>query len=116
MRVWRTPPAALLGDPLLGDPLLVNPLFVVLASHVRSFVPARRAGRAITCINLVGLTGVFLMQSGTGALIDLVERAGGAPETAFRLVFLSVIAILLVSGAIYSRQPERALTAEPVGT
>lgn len=83
------------------------PFFVILAGHARSFVPARRAGRTITCINLVGLTGVFLMQTGTGALIDLVQRAGGAPETGYRLVFLSVIAILLVSGAIYSRQPEQ---------
>ena len=82
------------------------PFFVILAGHARSFVPARRAGRAITCINLVGLTGVFLMQTGTGALIDLVENAGGARETGYRLVFLSVIAILLVSGTIYSRQPE----------
>jgi|GEM_PF-5550480 len=36
------------------------------------------------------------MQAGTGALIDLVERAGGAPTTGYRLVFLSVIAILAV--------------------
>ena len=82
------------------------PFFVILAGHARAFVPARRAGRAITCINLVGLTGVFLMQTGTGALIDLVERLGGAPETGFRLVFLAVIAILLVSAGLYSRQPE----------
>jgi hypothetical protein len=31
---------------------------------------------------------------------------GGAPTTGYRLVFLSVIAILLVSATIYSRQPE----------
>ena len=89
------------------------PFFVILAGHARSFVPARRAGRTITCINLVGLTGVFLMQTATGALIELVERAGAAPETGYRLVFLSVMTVLLVSAAIYSRQPE---APEPVLT
>ena len=82
------------------------PFYVILASHARSFVPTRRVGRAISCINLVGLTGAFLMQTGTGAMIDLVERMGGAPETGYRLVFLSVIAILMISGAIYRHQPE----------
>lgn len=88
------------------------PFYVILAGHARSFVPARRTGRAMACINLVGLTGVFVMQTGTGALIDLVERTGGAPQTGYRIVFLSVIAILLVSAAIYSRQPD-APAAEP---
>jgi len=82
------------------------PIYVILAGHARAFVPPRRVGRAVACINLVGLTGVFTMQTATGALIDLVERAGGAPATGYRLVFLSVIAILLASAAIYSRQPE----------
>jgi hypothetical protein len=60
----------------------------------------------MTCINLAGLTGVFVMQSGTGALIDLVERMGGAPATGYRLVFLSVIVVLVASAAVYRRQPE----------
>ena len=106
LAAWPDAPLALAGVTLFLFGCAA-PFFVILAGHVRSFVPARRAGRAITCINLVGLVGVFLMQTGTGALIDMVERAGGAPETGYRLVFLSVIAILLVSAAIYSRQPER---------
>lgn len=82
------------------------PFYVVLAAHARSFVPARRAGRAMTCINLVGLTGVFLMQSLTGALLNLVTEAGGTRELGYRLVFLSVIGILAVSAALYRRQPD----------
>lgn len=102
-------PAAPLG---LAYPLLfvfgcAAPIYVVLAAHARCFVPARRLGRAMTCINLVGLTAVFAMQSGTGALIGWVERAGGAPETGYRLVFLSVIGFLALSVWIYSGQPER---------
>ncbi len=105
LAIWPDAPLALASATLFLF-ACAAPFFVILAGHARSFVAARRAGRAITCINLVGLTGVFLMQTGTGALIDMVERAGGAPETGHRLVFLSVIVILLVSGAIYSRQPE----------
>ncbi|MHA1527825.1 MAG: MFS transporter [Alphaproteobacteria bacterium] len=103
--VWPDAPLAVAGASLFVFGLAA-PFYVVLAAHARSFVPARRTGRAITSINLVGLTGVFVMQSGTGALIDLVERTGGAPATGYRLVFLSVIVILAASAAIYWRQPE----------
>ena len=103
--VWPDAPLAIAGASLFVFGCAA-PFYVVLATHARSFVPARRAGRAITCINLVGLTGVFVMQSGTGARIDLVARTGGAPVTAYRLVFLSVIVILVASAAIYRRQPE----------
>jgi predicted MFS family arabinose efflux permease len=91
------------------------PFYVILVGHARSFVPARRAGRAMSCINLVGLTGVFLMQTGTGALIDLVQQAGGSAATSYRLVFLSVIAILLAASAIYSRQPDAPETGPGPG-
>jgi len=111
--VWPDAPLAIAGASLFVFGLAA-PFYVVLAAHARSFVPARRAGRAMTCINLAGLTGVFVMQSATGALIDLVERTGGAPATGYRLVFLSVIVILVASAAIYRRQPEApVLAADP---
>ncbi len=103
--IWPDAPLAIAAASLFVFGLAA-PFYVVLAAHARSFVPARRAGRAFTCINLVGLTGVFVMQSGTGALIDLVERTGGTQATGYRLVFLSVIVILVASAAIYRRQPE----------
>jgi predicted MFS family arabinose efflux permease len=103
--VWPDAPLAIAGVSLFVFGLAA-PFYVVLAAHARSFVPARRAGRAMTCINLAGLTGVFVMQGATGALIDLVARSGGAPVTGYRLVFLSVIVILVASAAIYRRQPE----------
>jgi predicted MFS family arabinose efflux permease len=103
--VWPEAPLAIAGASLFVFGCAA-PFFVVLVVHARSFVPARRAGRAITCITLVGLTGVFVMQIGTGALIDLVARAGGTPATGYRLVFLCVIGILLASAALYRRQPE----------
>ena len=103
--VWPDAPLAIAGASLFVF-ALAAPFYVVLAAHARSFVPPRRAGRAMTCINLAGLTGVFVMQSATGALIDLVERSGGAAATGYRLVFLSVIVILVASAAVYRRQPE----------
>ena len=103
--VWPDAPLAIAGASLFVFGLAA-PFFLVLAAHARIFVPARRVGRAITCITLVGLTGVFAMQLGTGALIDLVASAGGSAVTSYRLVFLSVIGILLVSGLIYRGQPE----------
>jgi len=105
LAVWPTAPAALAWVTLFLFGCAA-PFYVVLVSHARSFVPARRAGRAMTCINLVGLTGTFVMQSGTGVLIELARNVGAAPEAGYRLVFLSIIAILVVCAAIYSRQPE----------
>jgi len=105
LAAWPTAPM-LVAAVLLFVFSCAAPLFVVLAAHARRFVPAHRAGRAITCINLMGLTGVFLLQTGTGAVIDLVERAGGSPETGFRLVFLTVIAVLAVTASVYARQPD----------
>jgi predicted MFS family arabinose efflux permease len=103
--VWPNAPLAVAGASLFIF-ALAAPFFLVLAAHARIFVPARRAGRAITCITLVGLTGVFVMQLGTGALIDLVASGGGSAATGYRLVFLCVIAILLASALIYRGQPE----------
>ncbi|EDP64084.1 Major facilitator superfamily (MFS) transporter [alpha proteobacterium BAL199] len=103
--IWPTVPM-LAAIALLFVFSCAAPLFVVLAAHARKFVPRQRAGRAIACINLMGLTGVFLLQTGTGAVIDMVRVAGGAPETGFRLVFLTVIAVLVVTASIYSRQPD----------
>lgn len=87
------------------------PLFVVLAAHARRFVPQKRAGRAITCISLMGLTGVFLLQAGTGAAIDLIRAGGGDPADGFRLVFATVLAALVVTAAVYARQPEEPARA-----
>lgn len=106
LAVWPTAPISVAG-PILFVFGCVAPFFVVLASHARGFVPSHRAGRAITTINLAGLTGVFLLQTATGAAIDWVEATGGAAETGHRIVFVLVIAALSVSALVYARQPEK---------
>ncbi|GHD53386.1 MFS transporter [Thalassobaculum fulvum] len=105
LAAWPTAPLPVAGV-LLFVFSCAAPLFVILAAHARRFVPQRRAGRAITCISLMGLTGVFVLQTGTGAVIDMVAATGGAPETGFRLVFATVIAVLVVTAGIYAGQPE----------
>lgn len=105
LAAWPTAPLAL-AITLLFVFSCAAPLFVVLAAHARRFVPSQRAGRAITCISLMGLTGVFVLQTGTGAVIDMVHSAGGVPETGYRLVFATVAVVLAVTGAVYSRQPD----------
>jgi len=106
LAIWPTVPLLVAG-PVLFVFGCVAPFFVVLASHARSFVPPQRAGRAITTINLAGLTGVFVLQTATGAAIDWVEATGGPPEDGHRIVFLLVIAALTLSALAYAGQPEK---------
>jgi len=47
-----------------------------------------------------------VLQTATGAVIDMVQAAGGAPETGYRLVFATVLAVLVVTGAVYAGQAE----------
>ena len=82
---------------------ICSPLFVTLAAHCRGFVPNARVGRAIACINLMGLLGVFALQMGTGLIVEGFTVAGGAIRVdGFRLVFAAVAGVLLVCGAYYA--------------
>ena len=83
---------------------MCSPFFVTLAAHCRGFVPVQRVGRAIACINLMGLVNVFVLQAAAGILVEGV--AGGTPESAasgYRLVFAVVAAVLFVAGIVYTR-------------
>jgi len=90
-------------------PLLVlfafcSPFFVTLAAHCRGFVPVHRVGRAIACINLMGLVSVFVLQAAAGVLVEGVTGAGAqATADGYRLVFAMVAVVLIVTGAIYTR-------------
>lgn len=106
LAVWPSAPIYVAG-PILFVFGCVAPFFVVLASHARGFVPPHRAGRAITTINLAGLTGVFVLQTATGGAIDWVQATGGAAETGHRIVFALVIAALALSALAYAGQPEK---------
>jgi hypothetical protein len=90
--------------PLLVVFAFCSPFFVTLAAHCRGFVPVHRVGRAIACINLMGLVNVFVLQAAAGVLVDGATGAGGqATSSGYRLVFAMVAGILVVTGAIYTR-------------
>jgi hypothetical protein len=67
-------------------------------------VPVDRVGRAIACINLMGLVSVFVMQFAAGLLVEGVAADDGrTADTGYRLVFAMVALVLVVTGAVYSR-------------
>jgi len=90
--------------PLLVIFAFCSPFFVTLAAHCRGFVPVERVGRAIACINLMGLVSVFVMQLVAGVLVDgATQGEAEAVDKGYRLVFAMVAFVLLVTGAIYTR-------------
>jgi len=81
-----------------------SPFFVTLAAHCRGFVPVHRVGRAIACINLMGLVNVFVLQAVAGVLVEGVAGADAQGiANGYRLVFVMVAVVLIITGAIYSR-------------
>lgn len=82
----------------------VSPFFVTLAAHCRGFVPDERIGRAIACINVMGLANVFVLQVAAGVVVEGAREVGsGAAGQGYRLVFAMVALVLLVTAAIYTR-------------
>ncbi|MCP5149712.1 MAG: MFS transporter [Ectothiorhodospiraceae bacterium] len=112
--------AGLLGALALLDPapmpvavalLVAFPLFasyfVTLVTHCRAFVPASFAGRAVACVNLFGISGIFVLQAGTGVVIEAVADAGADPALGFRLTFGLVAALLVAVSVPYlARVPD----------
>ena len=94
---------------VVAVPLLVvfafcSPFFVTLAAHCRGFVPVNRVGRAIACINLMGLVNVFVLQAVAGVLVEGVAGGqGDAAANGYRWVFAMVAVVLIFTGSIYTR-------------
>ena len=82
---------------------LSSPIF----AHVRSLFPDRYVGRVVTAINLFIWGGVFLVQVGTGLLIDAfpADELGRSPFMAYRLTFV-LLAVLLVAALLFYRRIE----------
>lgn len=79
-----------------------SPFYVTLAAHCRGFVPMERAGRAIACINLMGLVSVFVLQAIAGVLVESAADRGDVAG-GYRLVFALVAGVLVVAGSVYAR-------------
>ena len=83
---------------------LCTPYFPVLAAHCRSFVPLSRVGRAIACVNLMGIGTVFIMQKFTGWIVELsTSPAGKASILGYQVTFLSVAVLLALAVTAYLR-------------
>lgn len=81
---------------------LSGPYFIPLTAHARGFVPVARAGRTVTMMALVGITGIFFMQWVTGLLIDAFSGViGQNTHTGYLLVFAIPVSFLIVCSLIY---------------
>ena len=103
LAAWPRPPASP-AIALLVVFCLCTPFYPVLAAHCRGFVPLARAGRAIACVNLMGLTTTFAVQKLTGWLVEATASEGGATTLlGYRIVFATVAAALALGLWGYSR-------------
>jgi predicted MFS family arabinose efflux permease len=77
----------------------------IVTAHGKSLFPTELTGRGITLMNMGTMSGVFLLQTATGILVDLIGRnpQGGYSAEAYRAVFL-VLALALAASLIpYAR-------------
>ena len=97
-------PAAL----VLHLAVVVMPFYVTLTAQLRDLVPPQRTGRAITSLYLFGLSGAFVAQWLTGALVGLTAGGDGIGSAlGYRLAFGFVALLLLAALLVYRRAPER---------
>ena len=100
-------PILLLAFVLVG--FFTGSLALVL-THGRSLATPRLLGRTITLLNIGAMGGGFLVQSISGALIELFAMDGGSyPLAAFRLVFGLQAGLVLIGFLIYFRSLDRHL-------
>ena len=80
---------------------MASPIF----AHARSLFPDHYSGRVFTAINVCTWSGVFLLQMGTGAILDAfpVDQLGRSPAVAYRTMFAALAAALLLVLIVYRR-------------
>ena len=86
------------------------PLAPVL-THGRLLAAPHLLGRAITLLNIGAIGSGFLVQSISGALIELFPMDGGGyPLAAYRLVFGLQAGLVLIAFIVYFRSLDRHLS------
>tara|TARA_R110002110_G_scaffold415612_1_gene651479 strand:+ start:35201 stop:36517 length:1317 start_codon:yes stop_codon:yes gene_type:complete len=90
---------------LLSGFALFAPMASPIFAHARSLFPDSHSGRVFTAINVCTWSGVFLMQMGTGAILDAfpVDELGRSPAIAYRTMFGVLVIALLLALMIYRR-------------
>ena len=79
----------------------------VLLAHGRSMFGDHLTGRAITLFNMGNIMGVFLLQSLSGEVLELLLDASWAAESAYRAVFALLAGLLLLAGLVYASTEDR---------
>lgn len=85
---------------------LVGPFFIVLLAHNQLMFPVEYASRVISLINVLAISGIFVMQYVTGFVISLVTPADAAVTgtvLGYRLVFALMAVLFLVISLVYRR-------------
>lgn len=93
---------------------LFAPMAPPIFAHARSLFPDTHSGRVFTAINVCTWSGVFLMQMGTGAILDAfpVDELGRSPAIAYRSMFGALAVALLLALVIYRRIEDVPPSAE----
>jgi sugar phosphate permease len=97
--------SVLVATILLSGFALFAPMASPIFAHARSLFPDTHTGRVFTAINVCTWSGVFLMQMGTGAILDAfpVDELGRSPAIAYRTMFAVLAVALLVALLAYRR-------------
>jgi len=74
--------------------------FPIMIAHARGFFPAHLAGRGVTLMNLLGMSGVGLMQLGSGVLHSRVAATSG-DLAAYSTLFAFFGLAALIGSLIY---------------
>jgi MFS family permease len=94
--------AAALWLAVFGFVLAYTP---IVTAHGKSLFPPELLGRGITLLNMGTMGGVFLIQTATGVLVDLIGRTatGAYAPAAYQAVFLVLALALAISLVFYAR-------------
>ena len=97
--------SVLVAAVLLSAFALFAPMASPIFAHARSLFPDSHIGRVFTAINVCTWSGVFLMQMGTGAILDAfpVDELGRSPAIAYRTMFAALAVALLLALIAYRR-------------
>jgi MFS family permease len=93
--------------------MIAQGYYVTLQTHCRAFFPDHIVGRANSLMNFCGVLGVFMMQWGTGFLVDFFPSdVGIADPVAYQAVFL-LVGILTTMGVWYYSRCDDSPVFEP---
>ena len=107
-------PSVLVASILLSAFALFAAMASPIFAHARSLFPETHTGRAFTAINVFTWTGVFVMQMGTGAILDAfpVDELGRSPAIAYRTMFGVLAVAVLIALVAYRRVADVPPSAE----